>query len=739
MDGYTYNKNSVLEKYDDIPTSNSTNLVNSGHIKTYVDAADALTSAKVDSMIDRVGNPFVFKGTVAATSNLPSSGNTVNDTYFVEGEGFMYTWDGSTWHKSSTDVNNQLAHDIATEYSETKADYKSGDIVMYNNQVYVRKTDATAAEGTFVSANWTATSIGDELSEEITNLKSAFVRESLVNPYTMALYKNSSDKYYYFDLTSYKFSESSSKKYIATKNVNTVKDSMIAVDCPVPGIKFRLIYFDETGEASTTGSTGYLGSTAYQTGIVYFPANAKKFLLGFTKEDNTVITDEELDTISSSIIIYYSTDTQLNNSGKSANSKVVGEKFEQLNYFTFPLYSFKFSLDNCEIGSIYSDSGNNYNGVDTFFRLKSKTFFKSGTIFKCKTSGYRFRIFKYSDAGIYDSCTDFITSSYTIEEDGYYRFIFGLSPQGTTSFSDLSNFIIGGALTVRLQKIENDYPIERFTINVNEGVFNLRKQKRTFTTNNYSLPSTSISSGLESRQDIAMYNDNVVILFSNNYAAIINKDTGAVVNHFSISSGHGNSCQFATKQFDDINDDYPLLYCFAYNNNYVYVNKIENTGATLIKRLRLDGINGYRFSGGVNKNGTKLFCIYYHLDSSTNPADNYCLMSTFDLNDLSVEGEDYIPELINTVKLPYIYMIQGCCYHDGYLYVSAGSGSDNLPYKFSGILCIDMAGGIVGKIAYTIDSNEPDGIEIYNNSYNSNEYEMYFCTNKIYRVKFDCY
>lgn len=176
MEGFSYNKRSVLEKYDSAPTANSTNLVPSGGIKTYVDTADATIDAKVDDMISRVGNPFVFKGTVAALTDLPGSGNTVNDTYFVTAEGFMYTWNGSSWDKTSTDVNNQLAHDIATEYDATKADYKAGNIVMYNNQVYVRNADATAAEGTFVAANWTATSIGDELYDEVTNLKSAFIQ-----------------------------------------------------------------------------------------------------------------------------------------------------------------------------------------------------------------------------------------------------------------------------------------------------------------------------------------------------------------------------------------------------------------------------------------------------------------------------------------------------------------------------------------------------------------------------------
>ena len=179
MEGFSYDRKSILEKYDSTPTANSTNLVDSGAIKNYVDTEVDSIDAKVDDMIDRVGNPFTFKGTVAALSNLPSTGNTTNDTYFVEAEGFMYTWNGSSFTKSSSDVNNQLARDIATEYSTTKSNYKKGDFVLYNNQTYVRKEDATGAEGTFVTANWTAVSIADhlvtfkgEVEDDLTNLKS---------------------------------------------------------------------------------------------------------------------------------------------------------------------------------------------------------------------------------------------------------------------------------------------------------------------------------------------------------------------------------------------------------------------------------------------------------------------------------------------------------------------------------------------------------------------------------------
>lgn len=194
MDGYTYNKNSVLEKYDQEPTEYSHNLVNSGNIQKYVDAADALVDAKVDQMISRVGNPFVFKGTKATTSALPSSGNTVNDTWFVTETGFMYTWNGTSWDQTSTDVNNQLSRDIATAYSETKSDYKHGDLVLYNNQVYMRKNDATQADGAFVSSNWTAISLGDRVRTLQSDVEDLFA-----SPFDPTLAYNEGDYVIYND------------------------------------------------------------------------------------------------------------------------------------------------------------------------------------------------------------------------------------------------------------------------------------------------------------------------------------------------------------------------------------------------------------------------------------------------------------------------------------------------------------------------------------------------------------
>lgn len=180
MNGISFNNRSILEKIDATPTADSTNLVTSGGVKTYVDTEitsvdgdvtnlrtyvdqqDAVLDGRMTNLEARTTNPFVFKGTVASTSDLPSSGNTVNDTYFVTGDNCMYAWNGTAWSKASSDDINVLKNDIATPFDATKT-YKKDDIVMYNDQVYVRKANASTAES-WTPANWKAMSIGDHVA-----------------------------------------------------------------------------------------------------------------------------------------------------------------------------------------------------------------------------------------------------------------------------------------------------------------------------------------------------------------------------------------------------------------------------------------------------------------------------------------------------------------------------------------------------------------------------------------------
>jgi hypothetical protein len=43
------------------------------------------------------GTSIEFKGSVATSLNLPSSGNDINDAYIVDNEGDLYVWNGTIW------------------------------------------------------------------------------------------------------------------------------------------------------------------------------------------------------------------------------------------------------------------------------------------------------------------------------------------------------------------------------------------------------------------------------------------------------------------------------------------------------------------------------------------------------------------------------------------------------------------------------------------------------------------
>lgn len=200
MYGISYNNKSVLEKLDDTPTSGSSNAVKSDGVKAYVDITagtvndslaterqaridgDAQLGARItDVEATQTADTFVFKGSVTAISNLPAaSGATIGDTYYVEAEHCNYSCyqSGSTkaWTQSSGTDLNQMKDNIATDWQNTHATkiYKAGDIVMYNDKTYVRKSDATTYDSVWDSSEWIQMSVGDQVSKVNNVLRDTF-------------------------------------------------------------------------------------------------------------------------------------------------------------------------------------------------------------------------------------------------------------------------------------------------------------------------------------------------------------------------------------------------------------------------------------------------------------------------------------------------------------------------------------------------------------------------------------
>lgn len=83
---------------------------------TYATIANTYTKAQVDAKVSSV---YRFMGSVATYNDLPSSGQTVGDTYNVEDTGANYSWDGTQWDKLSETVDLSqylLISDAASTY-----------------------------------------------------------------------------------------------------------------------------------------------------------------------------------------------------------------------------------------------------------------------------------------------------------------------------------------------------------------------------------------------------------------------------------------------------------------------------------------------------------------------------------------------------------------------------------------------------------------------------------------------
>lgn len=64
------------------------------------------TAAQVQNAISTsISTVYKYKGSVAAASNLPTSGNAVGDVYNVTATGMNYVWTGSAWDALGSELN----------------------------------------------------------------------------------------------------------------------------------------------------------------------------------------------------------------------------------------------------------------------------------------------------------------------------------------------------------------------------------------------------------------------------------------------------------------------------------------------------------------------------------------------------------------------------------------------------------------------------------------------------------
>ena len=75
-------------------------------VRTIVTSYGYQTASQVQTAINTaVSTVYKYKGSVAAVSNLPTTGNTVGDVWNVTDTGMNYVWTGSEWDALGSELN----------------------------------------------------------------------------------------------------------------------------------------------------------------------------------------------------------------------------------------------------------------------------------------------------------------------------------------------------------------------------------------------------------------------------------------------------------------------------------------------------------------------------------------------------------------------------------------------------------------------------------------------------------
>ena len=96
--------------------------------------------AAIQDVRQRQTSPYNFKGAVATLADLPSSGNKVNDTYYVEALKYRVTWTGDAWQQSSME-ESKYTDELADLKNDLDVDRDITNWFISRNNNYLNKAD----------------------------------------------------------------------------------------------------------------------------------------------------------------------------------------------------------------------------------------------------------------------------------------------------------------------------------------------------------------------------------------------------------------------------------------------------------------------------------------------------------------------------------------------------------------------------------------------------------------------
>lgn len=179
-------------------------------------------------------------------------------------------------------------------------------------------------------------------------------------------------------------------------------------------------------------------------------------------------------------------------------------------------------------------------------------------------------------------------------------------------------------------------------------------------------------------QSFAVYDGKIAQVKQTDAIHIIDIETGNFVKSVSMDTGHGNSSQFSNVFYDE-SDEFPLFYV---RNDGVWVYRIVGNTSTLIKKYAFsaDVIGTYVAGFGIDNTNQRFYTVSYtEGDYITKTGQlRMCvwdMASETDNND-GTFSFDFITSQ-DSVWFDTHEAVQGCCYHDGFLFVANGYGTGN--------------------------------------------------------------
>lgn len=140
----TFDVSPVVPSKSTAAGNNPTSIATEAQVYLKQDKLTAWSWISIDSTTNTISanvqGALVFKGSVADVASLPSSWNTIWDTYYVIADGAMYSWDWTQWISVG---NTQI--DL-TNYFDTTTD-TTDDITEWSTNLFVTSAEKTAWDG----------------------------------------------------------------------------------------------------------------------------------------------------------------------------------------------------------------------------------------------------------------------------------------------------------------------------------------------------------------------------------------------------------------------------------------------------------------------------------------------------------------------------------------------------------------------------------------------------------------